>query len=299
VNITQFTANDSLSAGFDIDALYDYNDNLHIAYASAGAWDGSLWLLSNQARHWSDLTGHSVMGTGSDSGCFQINYCFCVAKVNIAVDPSNNDLFGMWSEMDDQDYSLGGYSNGELYAAGSDDGGATWYPKVNLTNSPTPACAAMDCDSDVWASMAQIADGAIHIIYVDDNDAGAAWNSQGVWTTNAVLYLEMANDSLIQTSIKDLDADLPFEFKLGDNYPNPFNAETTIPLDGEVRDGRLAIYDVSGRMIREFDIDSQTGSITWDGTNISGETVASGTYFYSVSFDGIGKAATRKMTLLK
>jgi flagellar hook assembly protein FlgD len=61
----------------------------------------------------------------------------------------------------------------------------------------------------------------------------------------------------------------------------------------------LAIYDVSGRLIREFDIDSQTGSITWDGANASGHTVASGTYFYSVSFDGIGKAATRKMTLLK
>jgi flagellar hook assembly protein FlgD len=96
-----------------------------------------------------------------------------------------------------------------------------------------------------------------------------------------------------------MDTDLPFEFNLGDNYPNPFNAETTIPLDGEIRDGQLAIYDVSGRMIKGYNIDSQTRSITWDGTNISGETVSSGTYFYSISFDGIGKAATRKMTLLK
>ena len=35
------------------------------------------------------------------------------------------------------------------------------------------------------------------------------------------------------------------------------------------------------------------------GMNASGAIVASGTYFYTVSFDGIGKAATRKMTMLK
>ncbi|UCC81056.1 MAG: T9SS type A sorting domain-containing protein [Candidatus Zixiibacteriota bacterium] len=299
VNITQYTANDSLSAGFDIDALYDYNDNLHIVYQGAGAWDNSLWLLSNEVRHWSQAAGHSIVAVGSDSGCYQINYCLCVAKVNIGVDPSNDNLFALWSEMDDQDFSLGGYSNGELYAAGSDDGGATWYPKVNLTNSPTPGCPAMDCDSDVWASLAPKVDGTLHIIYVDDNDAGAAWRPEGVWTTNAVLYLEVDAGDLLQTSIKDLDTELPFEFELGDNYPNPFNAETIIPLGGEVREGQLAIYDITGRTIREYDISSETRSITWDGTNVSGETVASGTYFYSVDFDGIGRAATRKMTLLK
>jgi len=299
VNITEYSPEDSLSAHADIDAVYDYDDELHIIYQGAGAWDNSIWLLSNQARHWSEVTGHSVIATGSDSGCYQINYCLCVAKVNIGVDPSDNALYAVWSEMDDQDYSLAGFSNGELYAAVSDDGGDTWSPKVNLTNSPTPNCAAMDCDCDVWSSLAPKVDGALHIIYIDDNDAGAAWNSQGVWTTNAVLYLEVPIDALFPVSIRDQDADLPFVFELGDNYPNPFNAETTIPLSGEVRDGRLAIYDISGRMIRKFALDSQTRSITWDGTNVSGETVASGTYFYSVSFDGIGKAATRKMTLLK
>ena len=299
VNVTQYTLDDSLSASYDIDALYDYNDNLHIVYQGAFSDGVYLYLNSNEVRHWSQVTGHSVVAVGPDSACNQINYCLCVAKLNIGVDPSNNNLFAVWSEMNTDDVSLNGFSNGELYAAGSDDGGATWYPKVNITNSPTPGCPAMDCDSDVWASLAPEVDGALHIVYVDDNDAGAAWYSQGVWTENAVLYLEVPAGDLIPTSIREMDTELPFEFNLGDNYPNPFNAETTIPLNGEIRDGQLAIYDISGRMIREFDINPETGSITWDGANASGETVASGTYFYSVSFDGIGKAATRKMTLLK
>lgn len=299
VNITQYTLNDSLSAAFDIDALYDYNDNLHIVYQAALSDGVYLYLNSNEVRHWSNATGHSVIAVGPDSACNQINYCLCVAKLNIGVDPSNGNLFAVWSEMNTDDVSMGGFSNGELYAAGSDDGGATWYPKVNITNSPTPGCPAMDCDSDVWASLAPKVDGTLHIIYVDDNDAGAAWRPEGVWTTNAVLYLEVDANDLLQTSIKDLDTELPFEFELGDNYPNPFNAETIIPLGGEVREGRLAIYDITGRTIREYDINSETRSINWDGTNSSGETVASGTYFYSVDFDGIGRAATRKMTLLK
>jgi hypothetical protein len=299
VNVTQYTLDDSLTAIYDIDALYDYNDNLHIIFASAPSDGQYIYLNDNEARHWSNSTGHSVIAVNPDSGCNQINYCLCLAKVNIGVDPDNNNLFAVWSEMNTTDFSLSGFSNGELYAAGSDDGGATWYPKVNLTNSPSPGCAAMDCDSDVWSSLAEEVDGALHIVYVDDKDAGAAWVPQGVWTTNPVLYLEVDAGLLVPTSVKDLDADLPFAFKLGDNYPNPFNAHTIIPLNGEVRDGRLAIYDISGRMIREFWINAETRSITWDGTNVSGATVASGTYFYSVSFDGIGKAATRKMTLLK
>jgi hypothetical protein len=299
VNVTQFTLDDSLSASYDIDALYDYNDNLHIVYQGALSDGEFLYLNSTEVRHWSNAAGHSVITVGPDSACNQINYCLCVAKLNLGVDPSNNNLFAVWSEMDHLDVSQGGFSNGELYAAGSDDGGATWFPKVNITNSPTPGCPALDCDSDIWASLAPDVDGTLHIVYIDDNDAGAAWVPQGVWTTNAVLYLEVDAGDLIQTSIKDLDTELPFDFALGENYPNPFNANTIIPLDGEVHDGRLAIYDISGRMIREFDIGSETSSVTWNGTNANGMAVASGTYFYSVTFNGIGRAATRKMTLLK
>ena len=72
-----------------------------------------------------------------------------------------------------------------------------------------------------------------------------------------------------------------------------------ISIDGEIHSGELAIYDVTGRMVRSFPLSRETRSITWDGTDASGETVASGTYFYSVNFDEFGTAAVRKMTLLK
>jgi hypothetical protein len=296
VNITGFTANDSLSAWADIDAVYDYNDDIHILYQGAIAYDGNIYLNSNQVRHWCQASGHSVITTGPESACAQINYCLCVAKVNIGVDPSNNNVFAVWSEMNNDDVSMGGYSNGELYAAGSDDGGATWYPKVNLTNSHTPGCGAMDCDSDVWASLAEKVDSKLHIIYIDDNDAGAAWNNQGVWTTNAVLYLEVEAGALVPTSVKDMDADLPFDFELGENYPNPFNASTAIRYSlTEPSDVIINIYDILGRKVETMVQGEQSAGyhqVIWDAKGHS-----SGVYFYGIQAGDYTEA--KKMLLLK
>jgi len=295
VNVTQLTADDSTSAFFDIDAIYDLNDNLHIAYSAAAALDGGVYNFDSYIGHWSETTGLSTFGFSPDT-CASVNYCLCEAKPSLGVDADNN-LFCVLSEMTSDDVSLGGFSNGELLAIASQDGGATWNAPVNITNSPTPDCAAGDCDSDVWMSMAERVDDYLHIMYIDDGDAGAAWNTQGTWTENPVLYLAYPASNLL--GIEDNEIELPFDFKLGENYPNPFNAETIIPLEGEVHQGNVTIYDIAGRQIRDFSINENTYQIHWDGTNSAGQSVASGTYFYSVRFDGIGTAATKKMTLLK
>ena len=75
------------------------------------------------------------------------------------------------------------------------------------------------------------------------------------------------------------------------NYPNPFNPETWIPYqlaDGEVV--TLRIYDARGALVRRMEMGHQlAGYYTnreraayWDGRNESGESVASGLYFYQL-----------------
>ena len=90
------------------------------------------------------------------------------------------------------------------------------------------------------------------------------------------------------------------------NYPNPFNPETWIPYrlakDAEVT---LTIYDVRGDVVRQFNLghrragsyETKAQAVHWDGTNDSGEPVASGIYFYNLSIDDFSK--TRKATILK
>lgn len=103
------------------------------------------------------------------------------------------------------------------------------------------------------------------------------------------------------TGTDDGEGALPEAFTLNQNYPNPFNAETAIsfslPSSG---DCRLEIIDILGRTVRTIDLPSSPAgqrTITWDARDNHGQDVASGVYFYRLSFDG--GSQTRKMVLLK
>ena len=94
-------------------------------------------------------------------------------------------------------------------------------------------------------------------------------------------------------------------FELYQNYPNPFNPTTTItyalPFESTTQ---VAIYDMQGRLVRQFASATQSAgyqSVVWNGTNQSGAPVASGMYIYKVTATSakqqFEKAA--KMILLK
>jgi subtilisin family serine protease len=90
-------------------------------------------------------------------------------------------------------------------------------------------------------------------------------------------------------------------FALEQNRPNPFNPTTriafSIPVPGQVQ---LRVYDVRGRLVRTLvDRQYEAGewSVSWDGRDDHGRTVASGTYLYELRADDQRKV--RKMGLLK
>ena len=78
-----------------------------------------------------------------------------------------------------------------------------------------------------------------------------------------------------------LDAS-PQQYSLGDAYPNPFNSSVSIPFD--VLTGaqvEVAIFSVSGQRVRTLTSGILEGGhheARWDGTDLSGRNVASGTY---------------------
>ena len=95
----------------------------------------------------------------------------------------------------------------------------------------------------------------------------------------------------------------PEVYALADNYPNPFNPETTIkyqlPEAGQVT---LEVYNMLGQVVRtlvsnEF---QNAGRYThqWDATNDSGQPLSSGVYFYRIVAGGEFQSH-KKMLLLK
>ena len=90
------------------------------------------------------------------------------------------------------------------------------------------------------------------------------------------------------------------------NYPNPFNPETWIPYQlAKAADVQVTIYAANGRIVRTLVLGhqevgsykSRSRAAYWDGKNSSGESVASGIYFYTLSAGDF--TATHKMQILK
>jgi hypothetical protein len=92
------------------------------------------------------------------------------------------------------------------------------------------------------------------------------------------------------------DEPSPKNFNFISNYPNPFNGNTVIELNG-IADDNLAveIYDIAGRLVKSIATGGEQ-RIVWDGTDAGGNNVAAGIYFARISS---GEANVRKMIYLK
>lgn len=120
--------------------------------------------------------------------------------------------------------------------------------------------------------------------------AGHQGSRPGPNTAIVVSLLEQA------TEIRDEISTQPIAFDLLHNYPNPFNASTTVEFSiPEPQVVKLKIYNLLGREVKTLvDEYKQAGiySITFDASDLS-----SGVYFYRVEAADFAK--TRKMILLK
>ncbi|MDP7278714.1 MAG: FlgD immunoglobulin-like domain containing protein, partial [Candidatus Poribacteria bacterium] len=99
---------------------------------------------------------------------------------------------------------------------------------------------------------------------------------------------------------------IPNQTRLLQNYPNPFNPETWIPFqlsqDSQVV---VSVFGVKGNLVRRLDLGwmiagnylEANRAIYWDGKSETGETVASGTYFYQIAAGDYSEI--RQMVILK
>ena len=101
--------------------------------------------------------------------------------------------------------------------------------------------------------------------------------------------------------LSTVDDQIPTDFTLHENYPNPFNPTTTLRFDiPEISDVTVTIFNMIGQKIKSFNMQSAPAgyhSLTWDATNDLGAPVAAGVYLYQLQTEGFIK--TKKMVLLK
>jgi hypothetical protein len=92
-----------------------------------------------------------------------------------------------------------------------------------------------------------------------------------------------------------------FEYALGQNFPNPFNPETSIRYSvAEPGAVRIAVYNALGQQIRTLVSNHKVAgdyTVDWDARDQSGVEVASGVYIYRMEINGFESA--HRMVLVR
>jgi hypothetical protein len=176
----------------DIAAVYDYNDNLHIIWCTR-KYDNinnvTLW-------HWSASTGirkisHTTASESVNPGTWNL----LIAKFTLGVecipdDSAYNYLYVTYTKFKEGDVAASEYANGDIYVKASSNGGLTWGPEINLTNTNSDGCTAGNCQSEHWSSIAERVDSFLYVQYIYDLDAGGVPEHEGTFTNNPVRFLK-------------------------------------------------------------------------------------------------------------
>jgi hypothetical protein len=171
-----------------------------------------------------------------------------------------------------------------VYRGETEDGK---YTKITFVNG----AGNTGMPTDYQFEDTKVEQGRIYFYYIEDIDITGERNK------SKVIKVVVPVRPVIQ---------IPKEFALLQNFPNPFNPETWIPY--ELPDGvavSIVIYNVQGKLVRRLELGEQSaGSYVtkdkaayWDGKDNRGEKVASGVYWYALragDFD-----ATRRMVIVK
>jgi len=178
---------------------------------------------------------------------------------------------------------------------------------------PLPDYPMTICRNDFL--VARVAGDTLEV-YVNGGDSSKVWND---WKeTNQVWKLQWLPP---YQSIAEKLGEKKFIFGLSQNFPNPFTTSTTItftlPSIGHSAEGEktsaqcqvpsdrkdiaLHIYDVSGRLVKDFSLGTGHSSlgtaVTWDGTDNNHRPVAAGVYFYKLTTEN--RTAIKKMVIIR
>jgi photosystem II stability/assembly factor-like uncharacterized protein len=193
------------------------------------------------------------------------------------------------------------------------DGGNTWSSQ-NFGSGESLSSVSFVNDSTGWA----VGGTNTSSIILHTSDGGNSWNPQTGNTSNYLSSTHFVDENhgwavgfdgtIIRygppiTGIDDENEinQLPRTVQLENNYPNPFNPTTQIrfglPGNSEVS---LKVYSITGQLVKTLlnnNFPSGFHTVTWDGTNQSGQTVSSGVYIYQLRAGD--QIRTRRMHLLK
>jgi hypothetical protein len=253
---------------------------------SNSPYRGHIYVLWSDQRHGLDDTDVFLIKS-TDGGNTWVD------RVRVNDDATTRHQFFCWMTVDpmtgiiyvtfyDRRNTTG--NDTEVYVARSEDGGATF---ENFCVSETPFTPTASVFFGDYTNIAA-RDGMIYPIWMRmDGTALSVW----------IALIEEG-----QVGIGPLASNASgFGLELLPNHPNPFNPSTTLSFDVDrERPVNVAVFDIAGRQVAVL-ADRHYGpgrhSLEWDGRNMAGRDVASGTYLVRMITGD--QRQTRKITLIR
>jgi hypothetical protein len=259
-----------------LDALYSPTDLVHVVYTVNDTTTPS----QGQIRHWSQATGETVVRDGNWNTHPGANH-LTVSSPSLGYQASASRWWCTWVEFTAADTSTNGYANGEVYAAYSSDGGATWRGARNLTNSPTPGAPPGMCADDRYQSLAAVVDDTLRVFYMSSFTAGSSMQDVGsTISTDTMRYYQTPATVGVEEFTGSEKA--PASFELGASRPNPTGAKTAIqyslPAAAEVN---LSVYNAAGQLVETLASGHRAAGV--HTANWEARSVPAGVYFYRLT----------------
>ena len=179
-------------------------------FCNIDSWHSAVWFHNATQGTWGHVGGWLTAdgeGDAPEAGSYVGVFRNAQDRPQLAHDPATGYLYCLWNVYSPDDVRAPGtdaklMANGELYIACSADGGLTWGPHVNLTNSPSPGCESPNCFSETFGSLAEVVDnGYLHITFMMDKHAGSSIrntdaNDGSVETSNNYYYMRVPTSAV-------------------------------------------------------------------------------------------------------
>jgi formylglycine-generating enzyme required for sulfatase activity len=171
-----------------------------------------------------------------------------------------------------------------------------WYGAYSSESQTDPKGPAIGSNRVMRGGSFYYDDGSQRVTYRGDDFVMSNYRSYGTYGFRCVQTIGTG------VGIGKVSRDIPLDFSLSQNYPDPFNPSTTIRYALPARSlVRIVIYNLLGQVVKVLtDAEQQPGyqSVVWNAN------AASGMYFYRIEASSIDNpnnrfVETKKMLLLK
>jgi len=193
-----------------------------------------------------------------------------------------------------------GSDGGSVYAVSNNYLGTntSWVQSgLNWSNAPEISGTALASVGAVtvgsWVEVdvtAAITGNGIFSFGLKNNSSNAVYYSSQEGSNKPVLIVQVNSLSMPNAEHVVEDAALPKKFVLHQNFPNPFNGQTTIEYSlPEAARVRITIYNALGQLVRHLVDQNEAAGIQraiWDGKDNNRRGVGAGVYFCELRAGG-------------